>query len=116
MTFSAKVISDLLDVAQGYRDHINYTRTLIEASEIDPLEDSFCQTIIVVEDDPMEDGLSRTETVAAYQGYAEELNQILAILGIDQAKGEQLKARDETIEFLKQQITYLQSQLNKEQK
>ena len=31
------------------------------------------------------------------------------------AKDEQLKSRDETIEFLKQQITYLQNQL-KEQK
>lgn len=30
------------------------------------------------------------------------------------AKDEQLKSRDETIEFLKQQITYLQNQLNKE--
>lgn len=30
------------------------------------------------------------------------------------AKDQQLKSRDETIEFLKQQITYLQNQLNKD--
>ena len=67
MTFSAKVVSDLLGVAQGYRDHIGLCDALIAEGS----------TVL------LGDGLAPAESKAAHETYVTEFNNFFASIGVD---------------------------------